>query len=53
MYHDKVYGLHYVKHGVKASQCFNQWSEKVNYLRDTSYVHGKEMGVLAFRVPLP
>ena len=34
MHHDKVYGLHYIKHGVKASQCFNQWSEKVNYLRD-------------------
>lgn len=34
MYHDKVSGLYYIKHGVNASQCFNQWSEKVSYLRD-------------------
>lgn len=36
MYHDKVSGLYYIKHGVNTSQCFNQWSEKVSYLRDIS-----------------
>jgi len=34
VYHDKVSGLYYIKHSVKASQCFNQWSEKVSHLRD-------------------
>lgn len=34
VYHDKVFGLYHIKHGVKPSLSFNHWSERVSYLRN-------------------